>query len=236
MLHNGFITSNTLLPQNISTTYHFVKTSANPKIGPIPATTTSGNTCPDVCPFKGNGCYVETSRLKWIWKKVTDGELGDTLSVFCQKISGLPEDTLWRHNQAGDLPGIGDAIDVPALMEIVAANDGRRGFTYTHKPVAGDTPIDRENRLAIAEANRRGFTVNLSSNDTAHADTLADIGCGPVVTVLPAGFEGDTAWTPAGRRIVVCRAALGKQMTCATCGRCQTQGDRPIVGFPFVRR
>ena len=216
------------------TTFQFVATSSNKKVGPIPVTTTSINTCPDACPFKGKGCYAENGRLGWNWKKVSAGERGSTLPDFCEKISGLSADTLWRHNQAGDLPGDGDAIDKPALLKIAAANVGRKGFTYTHKPVADDTPIQRENRLAIAEANRLGFTINLSSNNPKHADKLADIGCGPVVTVLPAGFIGNAATTPAGRPIVVCRAALDEEMTCSTCRRCQKQGDRPIVGFPFV--
>jgi len=67
---------------------------------------------------------------------------------------------LWRHNEAGDLPGEGDDIDVPKLRALVQANRGKRGFTYTHKPVL-DNP---QNAVAIKCANQNGFTVNLSAD------------------------------------------------------------------------
>ena len=45
---------------------------------------------------------------------------------FTKQIAALPADTLWRHNQAGDLPGVGDAIDADAFVALVEANKGRR--------------------------------------------------------------------------------------------------------------
>ena len=49
------------------------------------------------------------------------------------KIAALPVNDLWRHNQAGDLPGDGELIDKPKLRQLIKANHGKRGFTYSHK-------------------------------------------------------------------------------------------------------
>jgi len=151
---------------------------------------------------------------------------GGSLESLTAVIEHLPPQQLWRHNQAGDLPGVGEAIDGAAVRAIVAANSGKRGFTYTHKPMTA------ENAAVVAEANRDGFTVNLSGNNPAHADQLADLGIAPVVTVLPESVHGNQALaTPRGRRIVVCPATYRDDVTCATCGLCQRQRE-VIVGFP----
>lgn len=161
------------------------------------------------------------------------------------KIAALPKGTLWRHNQAGDLPGIGDAIDGDALRQLVRANSGKRGFTYTHKP------MNDENRFHVQLATDDGFTVNLSGNNPAHADELAALNIAPVVTVLPSDMGRKTekggAWaeslqeyrarigkpvTPAGRPVTICPATFQDNMNCARCGLCAVANRRAIVGFP----
>jgi len=135
---------------------------------------------------------------------------------------------LWRHNQAGDLPGDGNKIDGRALAKLakVNARNNSRGWTYTHKPMA-----TAANRKAVQKANAAGFTINLSANNLAHADTLAELNIAPVVTVLPRDFAGKRGMTPAGRPILVCPAQTGDK-TCATCGLCASRDTkRPIIGF-----
>lgn len=136
--------------------------SGNAKVGPIPVSTSSEDTCPTSCGMYRE-CYAKMGPLRIHWWAVTDGRRGDTWGEFNRKIGALPVGQLWRHNQAGDLPGVGDKLDTKALGELVKANRGRRGFTYTHKPLT--TAAERK---AVAKANAGGFTVNLS------ADTLAD--------------------------------------------------------------
>ena len=41
--------------------------SSNKKTGPMPVSTTSSETCPTTCPFKGNGCYAESGPLAFLW-------------------------------------------------------------------------------------------------------------------------------------------------------------------------
>ena len=202
--------------------------SKNGKTGPIPVSTTSAQSCPPICPFQGSGCYAELGHVAMEWRKVNSGAKGGDWDAFTAQIAELPEGQLWRHNQAGDLPGDGVQIDRAALGALVSANAGKRGFTYTHHDVI--TNVD--NRAAVASANAAGFTINLSGNDMAHADELADLAIAPVVMVLPHTVEGrQTLRTPKGRAVVVCPATYRDDVTCASCGLCARQRGA-IVGFP----
>jgi hypothetical protein len=203
----------------------FTRKSRNSKTGDIPVTTTSEETCAYACPLKANGCYAEAGPLAILWRKVTARKMGMAWDAAMAEIAALPNDTLWRHNQAGDLPGIGDDIDVAALAALVRANRGKRGFTYTHKPLAGG------NDGAIAAANAMGFTVNLSANNLAHADALAASNVGPVVVVLPADATRATI-TPEGRKVAICPATISDNVTCKTCGICAIANRKAIIGFP----
>ena len=57
-------------------------------------------------------------------------------------------------------------INPRMLAELVAANRGKRGFTYTHKPPSQEC-------AAIRRANRNGFTINLSADTLEEEDKLA---------------------------------------------------------------
>jgi hypothetical protein len=208
-----------------ATRVHITMKSSNAKTGPIPVTTTSQDSCDPSCPFMGSGCYAESGPLALHWRKVTNGERGIDWESFVAVVAAMPLDTLWRHNQAGDLPGTGAAIDAGKLAQLVRANNGKRGFTYTHKSMTA------HNRQAIREANDNGFTINLSANNLAHADELSELDIGPVVVVMPRGAVNTL--TPAGRKIVICPAETRDDVTCETCQLCARR-DRNgiIIGFP----
>ena len=59
---------------------------------------------------------------------------------FTKAIRKLQRGQLWRHNVSGDLPhnGLGD-IDAAKVEQLVDANRGRKGYTYTHHPLNADT-------------------------------------------------------------------------------------------------
>jgi hypothetical protein len=199
--------------------------SANVKTGPIPVSITGADSCPPSCPFSGGGCYAKGGPLAIHWRKVTQGDRGLAWSDFVAQIDSLPNGQLWRHNAAGDLIGAGESIDPVALGELVKANQGKRGFTYTHKTNHAD------NFQWIKAANDWGFTVNMSANSLDHADQLADIGAGPVVTVLP--IDAPTKQlTPKGRTVVTCPATYRENVSCATCKLCAVSDRTTIVGFP----
>jgi hypothetical protein len=159
------------------------------------------------------------------WAKVSAGQRGEMLEQFARKIEALPDGQLWRHNQAGDLPGKGDAINHRALARIVRANKGKRGFTYTHKP-----PLLGKNARAIVAANEAGFTVNLSGNSLSHADELKALAIGPVVAIVPEDAP-DKGTTPAGNRWITCPAQTREGVTCATCKLCSVATRSVIVAF-----
>jgi len=211
----------------IMSNYHFTLKSRNAKTGAIPTTVTSADTCPDACPLKVKGCYAKGGPLAMHWRAVTEGQRGSTLDALCDDIMALPEGTLWRHNVAGDLPGHGDTIDKGAMLALISANEGKRGFTYTHKPAFG------ANGDLLRFANAKGFTVNLSANTLAHADQLAALNIGPVVVVQDAieGTRADTT-TPEGRKVATCPATYRDDVTCASCGLCAVRDRKVIVGFP----
>lgn len=214
--------------------------SRNGKVGPIPVSTTADLTCPDTCALKASGCYAKAGPLGMLWRALSAAEPGQPFKQgrgtaqsldwqgFTAAIANLPEGQLWRHNQAGDLPGVGNAIDVGALNDLIMANSGKRGFTYTHKPMTVPS-----NRLAVNEANENGFTVNLSADNLREADTLAGMHIGPVVVVLPvdADHKADIR-TPEGRKVVVCPATYQEETACVDCQLCQRANRKTIVGFP----
>jgi hypothetical protein len=207
--------------------FHLTLKSSNVKTGAIPVSTSSAETCPPTCPFNNSqGCYAGSGPLALHWKKVTDGARGDHFADFLDKIQALPHGQLWRHNQAGDLPGNGVEIDGAALGDLVKVNFNKKGFTYTHYD-----PSISNNAKYIKGSNEWGFTVNLSANTPAHADQLAALNIAPVVTVLPADQLENTL-TPAGRKIVVCPATIRDDVSCATCKLCAISNREVIIGFP----
>jgi hypothetical protein len=164
---------------------------------------------------------------------------------------------MWRYAQAGDLPGYGPQIDATLLDELVAANAGKHVIAFTHKPTFGNDPVPVENRRLIAAAIKAGFPINLSADNPAHADRLAELGLAPVVTILARAYarravrhrfkrrpdewaETISEWrdrtaplprrTPAGRRIAVCPATYSNA-TCKTCGACARVRDA-VIGLP----
>jgi len=216
-----------MVKSSLTHSYHLTKISRNRKTGPIPVSTSSATTCPDSCPLQ-RACYAKYGPLALHWDRVSNGDRGVSFAQFLEQIRALPEGQLWRHNEAGDLPGKGDQIDSNMLQDLVVANRGKRGFTYTHKPVIGHP----ENTEAIRWANQNGFTVNLSANCIAEADPLVKLGIGPVATVLPEHTR-KAFHTPAGNWVIVCPNALDEKAKCQHCQLCQNADRNPIIGFPL---
>jgi hypothetical protein len=220
------------LPERRKMKFHLTEKSDNTKTGPIPVSTSDPMTCPRSCRlFKA--CYAKQGHLHWFWIGMSRGKRNAIdWSELIQRIQALPEGTFWRHNQAGDLPGIGERISGTKFLQLVKANEGKAGFTFTHKKVLGNSLTARRNRKLIKEANKRGFRVNLSADSPREADKLARLKIAPVVTVVEKGFEGRSAKTPEGRPIVRCLATYIEGITCSKCKLCQKE-RQSIVAFPM---
>jgi hypothetical protein len=220
-------------------------------------TITEKASCWTGCALYEKGCYAFYGALGHFWSGVSEGTRGGSWEELCAKVAALPKRTLWRYAQAGDLPGTDDAIDKKLLRQLVIANRGKRVIAFTHKPVLPDTATATHNRCVIAAANAAGFTINLSANNPAEADVLADLKIGPVVTILAHEYarravrhraksrpdqwaETIAKWrdriarlpvrTPAGRRIAICPATY-TDATCKSCGAC-AEPRNAVIGFP----
>ena len=207
--------------------------SGNVKVGPIPVSTSSEQTCPKECPLNGSDCYARFGPLTMHWSKVSAGKRGiDRWSLFCKAVKRFPQRQKWRHNQAGDLPKDGrrskvDRIHRGKLKQLSAASAGKRGWTYTHYD-----PTDDHNRKAIQEANRvDGFTINLSADSLIQADSYHAMDIGPVVCILPKDAPNRGNRTPAGIPIVVCPAQTTETVSCEQCMLCENRDRKSIVGF-----
>lgn len=200
----------------------------NAKTG-ILTSTSSSDTCPDTCPLKNKGCYARFGNLGRVWENVSSGEWETPLVDFLARIKMLPSKALWRFNQAGDLPGINLKIDNKVLSQIVEANKGRKGFTYTHKP------LTKTNLKYIQSAIEKGFTVNISKETLVEVDTVMEMGL-PTVVVLPKETQKDknnrTVKTPQGRTVLICPQQITpEKTTCANCGLCANAKRSYAIGF-----
>ena len=201
---------------------HITARSGNAKTGPIPVTTTERASCPTTCPFYDKGCYAKSGPLALHWRKVSDGERGTDWQGLTKFVRSLPERQLWRHNQAGDLPHINGQINGSLLGELVRANKGKRGFTYTHHKL--DAGL---NTWYIATANQLGFTVNVSTESKDDAVTAFNKGL-PAVVVVPSD-HADSAEHD-GVKFVTCPAQT-RDVTCAECGLCSQAHRQCVVMF-----
>jgi hypothetical protein len=119
--------------------------SGNRITGPIMITTSPRSSCPTACPLRKDGdspeagvCYAEHGHLgHYIWNGLDKTPAGQKISNripvysfddLLEVVRAQPEGTLWRHNQAGDLPSADRiTIDRARLQRLTAANTGRHG-------------------------------------------------------------------------------------------------------------
>lgn len=197
----------------------------NSKTGNMPVTSSNSATCPNTCPLKESGCYAKNHWAAGNWKKLDNGEMkaATDFAGLIKAIKKLPIGQLWRHNEKGDLCHNDGIIDNNALNDLVKANKGKRGYTYTHH-----LPSIAGNAEALQKANSNGFTVNLSANNLAQADEYKSLGL-PVVTVLPTNAP-NVSYTPNGNKVVVCPEE-SKGIPCSNCGLCQNSKRDYIIGF-----
>ena len=205
--------------------FQFVAKSSNAKVGAIPVTNSPRATCPSNCQLSGKGgCYAEANfHTRLNWDKLDRGERGLEWSDFIDKIRSLPKGQLWRHNVSGDLPNISDnELSECAVSELVSANQGKRGFTYTHYPMT------RTNKRIVKTANTSGFTINVSTETLNDAVKYHRQGV-PTVTLLTE--DAPKALKYKGVDIVACPATY-RETNCKDCKLCSIAKRDFVVGFP----
>lgn len=215
--------------------FRFVAVSGNKKTGPIPVTSTAAQSCPVACPMRtdsAGGCYAASGNSAIHWRALSQGRAATALDVdgLYSAVSSIPKGKLWRHNESGDL--LSDEygfINAGFIWGLVHANKGRRGFTYTHHAQ------NFHNLTLIQQANREGFTINISTNNIKHAiETREKAPDVPIVTIVSEeqwGGKRVINMPESGVYIARCPAEYNEGVTCKTCGICQVSSRKAIVGF-----
>lgn len=224
--------------------HHLTEVSRNVKTGKIPVSTSDKVTCPNSCSVK-EACYAGSGPLCIHWNKVSKGTQGNTTdwNGFVEKVVAIPNAQLWRHNQAGDLKGEKETIDAYSLDDLIEANKGKRGFTYTHYPIIPEqynnednevneaeiNEVTSFNKLCVQQANEQGFTVNISADNMQMAEKLFAEGL-PTVSIVSedAPIKGKTE---NGTPYIVCPAQVFDGKTCKNCGLCQKAKRKQIIAF-----
>lgn len=205
--------------------FHLTLKSKNAKTGPIPVSSSPRATCAPSCPFLNNGCYGDAYPLKFHWDKVSAGTRGVSAGEFFRLIAALLPGELWRHDQVGDFPHTFGRISRRFLKGLVAANKGKRGYTYSHHDLSLG-----ENLSLLRMANRQGFTVNASTETETAADSAIASGLPAVLTV--ASTEQRITWkTAGGNQVVTCPAQRVKDLTCKACELCYKRPRKLIISF-----
>lgn len=199
--------------------FSFIALSTNKKTGAIPVTRTDKTSCPTSCGAYA-GCYAKSGPSAIHWNKLNNGGL--TALELSAKLLELPLGTMWRHNEAGDLAGENESIDVTQMDLIVNANMKRKlkGFTYTHKK--SDDAIDY-----VKSANKKGFTINISCDSMAEVEKFHKQGL-PCVTISDSINKVDVI---NNIKLVQCPAEYNDKITCKTCKMCAIPNRDYVIKF-----
>lgn len=200
--------------------------SSNTKTGPIPTTTSDRATCPTTCPFYDKGCYAKSGPQAIHWRKVSNAERGFVWDEFVNQIRKIAKNQIWRHNVSGDLQHNDGNIDYKKLRQLIMANKGRRGYTYTHHK------LNEHNIVSLQNANMMGFTVNVSCESIEEADRVMTEHEIPAVAVVNSDKTDRFYKTSSGRKVITCPATIHDNVTCATCGLCQKADRDFVIAFP----
>ena len=205
----------------------FTAVSSNRKTGAIPTTTSARETCWDLCPFYDKGCYGKGGPQNIHWQAISSGARGYEWDQFLLKIKSIKRGQLWRHNVTGDLPVVSNGVvDSVKTAQLVNANKGKKGFTFTHHPLTNN------NLPIIKDANAGGFTVNVSTESIEVADKVMSEHGIPAVAVVNSTKTDRFYKTESGRKVITCPATIHENVTCSTCGLCQIVDRQFIIAFP----
>lgn len=195
------------------TTGNYVTCTGDKKTGPVSAWYTSENTCPNTCPFKGNGCYAENFHCHMAWKKATN-----PLEDCYQKSEEVGLLDLMRLNIAGDLAIPGTSKINLALVDWLIRRFGGRtkAWGYTHcRP-------DAFNKAVVQYANANGLALSFSVESLKKAQELQAEGV-PVVVATDKIKATDNTYH-------LCQG--GKNgVNCRKCRICLNSSREKIVVF-----
>ncbi|MFH0980438.1 MAG: hypothetical protein V2A79_02735 [Planctomycetota bacterium] len=200
-----------------------VARSENAKLGRCAATYVSQATCPDSCPFRGQGCYAESGPIAWAATSKVNGSKIRPYGLARQEareIDRLPADRPLRVHVVGDCRTDGAARVVSGAMARYARRGQTVAWTYTHawrqirKASWGKASV-----LASVEAVK---------------DIRAARARGYAAAVVVAEHVSERPYVVDGEKILACPAESGKT-DCARCRLCTRtdwlKRNRISIGF-----
>jgi len=230
--------------------FRLTEKSQNRKTGPMAVISASHDTCPHSCPFIDKGCYGKVGPMCWHWNKDKFDVNGVDWHIIMYQLQALPEGTVVRYGDVGDLPGDGETIYYKYLESLIWVVKQRRLklFTYTHYLGTEDKHIRDLNIQTIQHIHEEfagkdyGITVNISTEDMKMADELCSKGW-PVTCTIESDWHKNISRvegkmiTPKRNMSIVCPAIRNDKTTCSNCGKsplCFRKGQRKnlIICFP----
>lgn len=197
--------------------------AGNSKTGAMLLVRSPRSTCPDSCGLKGNGCYAENFPLVLHWMK--QDTVGVDFATVLYAVRTLPKGSIWRLFEAGDFepsPENPELISSQQVISLIAANNGKRGFGYTHYPVWPNLEV-------LQLMNSSGLTINASADTIEQAKLYFGLGL-PTVVVVSEKFPKDSVVE--GMRVVVCpNQSTPTKPTCLQCQMCAKPDRDYIIGF-----
>lgn len=197
---------------------HWVSESSDKKIGPVVASYSTVDSCPDSCELKNGGCYAwGLFYLKVLSSKIENQKIA--IKSLANALSDKnPVAKIVRHRVAGDVVG-----DVPATMEECATVEqhGLINIGYTHNW-----------RAEEAQPLKKHFRASCNSLE----DVKEAVAMGWSTTLVAAGNVPKTT-TLEGKRAVICPARHGvegkKDITCNDCTMCKVSDKTKDIVVMF---
>lgn len=207
-----------------------VETSSNAKLGTnVSATYASQESCPDDCPFLGDGCYGEYGHVGIITGRLNDAGPATPALVARQEaaaIDGLSGDHLLRLHVVGDCrttasaKNLAEACERYALRGMVPRR-GKKAWTYTHA-------WHRVPRDAWGDA------VSVLASCQSVAGVKKAMARGYAVALIVPQFQQEAAYDYGGLKLLPCPWQT-RGITCKDCKIClddeRLRKNEIVVGF-----
>lgn len=214
--------------------------SSNVKTGDIIQSYSARSTCPNRCPFKGNGCYADNFHVSMAWNRaenpLDNHYVGTKKDLFLSLLSATADHAkkentvLFRHNVAGDIAHEDSNMINRGLLEALTDTCNKvsdtlgvklQGYTYTH------CSINMQNAKAVREATSKGFTVNFSCETVAEVKEAKALACDAVMTSINPD-ETIKSLKAEGFKALQCLSQT-KGISCKDCGLCARHRDLVLV-------
>ena len=227
------------------TTFHLSTKSSNKKLGGLPASTTSADSCPTTCGLY-HACYAKKGPQSWHWSKVNKGTRGTDWPSFLSQIEKLKPGSLFRHNVSGDLPTInGGLLDVVKLDQLQCATTNANVGLYTYTHWHTDKTFGKTNVDSIKRFSQPGFVINVSTESVDDALFYREIGCDVVLTNTTVfEFAVESIQKKQGLlkicsvenldesvNVIPCPEQYTDSATCKTCKLCSRYNRDYVIAF-----